>query len=263
MRKMTLTVVVPVYNEAERVHRALEALAAYEPPEPVRIKKVVFVDDGSSDQTVELLQNADHCYPCEIVTYPENRGRGYAVRRGLDKVNTDYALYLDADMSIPLENLEAVVPHMREGADVIAGSKKMPETVCTQKRSLLRKLVGWGHSAVSSLALGVWMHDFQGGFKLLSRRAVQEVLPRTSLERWGLDLELIFVADQMGLSIAEFPVTWGHVENGTKVNVLRDSFRALTDLAVIRWNGLSGKYVDEAEPDAMVDLETVYEMDVS
>jgi dolichyl-phosphate beta-glucosyltransferase len=145
-------------------------------------------------------------------------------------------------MSIPLENLKRFAPHMLRGADLLAGSKKMPDTVCLQKRSLLRKVVGWGHSALFSAVLGVWMHDFQGGFKVFSRRAVREVLSRTRIERWGMDAEAIFLAARAGHSVVELPITWAHVESDTKVALVRDILRALRELLTIRWNHLRGVY---------------------
>jgi glycosyltransferase involved in cell wall biosynthesis len=238
----TLTVVIPVYNEEERVHLAVSALETYRPPRGLKIAEVVFVDDGSTDATLAALRAARHRYPTRVVTYPANRGRGYAVRAGMAGVRTDYAMYLDADMSIPLSNLESFLPHMLRGVDVLAGSKKMRDTVCLQRRSLLRKVVGWGHSALFSAVLGVWMHDFQGGFKVFSRRAVRDVLSRTRIERWGMDAEVVFLAGRMGYSIEEVPVTWAHVENGTKVALVRDILRALRELFTIRWNHLRGSY---------------------
>jgi dolichyl-phosphate beta-glucosyltransferase len=242
----TLTVVIPVYNEEKRLILAVRALKAFRPPEGLEVAEVVFVDDGSTDGTLAALRRAKHRYPTRVVTYPANRGRGYAVRAGMAEVRTDYAMYLDADMSIPLENLEKFAPQMLRGADLLAGSKKMRDTVCLQKRSLLRKVVGWGHSALFSAVLGVWMHDFQGGFKVFSRRAVREVLSRTRIERWGMDAEAIFLAAGKGLSVVEVPVTWAHVENGTKVALLRDILRALGELGTIRWNQLRGLYREGA-----------------
>jgi dolichyl-phosphate beta-glucosyltransferase len=260
MNPITLTIVIPVYNEQDRVHLAIEALDAYEPPPGIRIEKIVFVDDGSDDKTVQALRKSEHRYPCEVVSYALNRGRGYAVRAGMRDLETDYAMYLDADMSIPLENLKRFAPHMREEVDVLVGSKKMRETVCRRKRGWLRKLIGWGHSAIFSVVLGVWMHDFQGGFKVFSRRAVHEIVSRASIERWGMDAEVIFLASQLGFSVEEIPVTWAHVERGTKVQVVRDSLRALKELGKIRWNHLCGKYRSATEPIELGKTGMVYEL---
>jgi dolichyl-phosphate beta-glucosyltransferase len=258
--KKSLTIVIPVYNERDRIHLAIDALNAYEPPEDIEIEKVVFVDDGSTDGTLRVLRGSEQKYPSEVVAYSPNRGRGYAVRAGMKEAETDYAMYLDADMSIPLENLQGFAPRMREGVDVLVGSKKMKETVCFQKRSVLRKVVGWGHSAIFSLVLGVRMRDFQGGFKVFSRRAVRNILSRARIERWGMDAEVIFLAVRKGYSMEEIPVRWGHVERGTKVSLARDISRALRELARIRWNHVCGRYGSASEPVTLKDVAVVYEL---
>jgi dolichyl-phosphate beta-glucosyltransferase len=259
-RKKTLTIVIPVYNERDRIHLAIDALNAYDPPECLEIERIVFVDDGSEDDTLGALQAAEIKYPSEVVTYHPNRGRGYAVRAGMKEAETDYAMYLDADMSIPLDNLRNFASRMREGVDLLVGSKKMKETVCFQKRSLLRKIVGWGHSAIFSFVLGVRMHDFQGGFKVFSRRTVRGVLSRARIDRWGMDAEAIFLAGRRDLSVEEIPVVWGHVERGTKVSLARDILRAFKELAQIRWNHVCGRYRSVSDPVNIDDVAAVYEL---
>lgn len=240
---ITLTVVVPVYNEQNRIHLAIDALNSYVPPKGIKIKKVVFANDGSDDKTLYILKNVKTKYPAKVMTYNKNRGRGFVVKMGMKNIDTDYAMYLDSDMSIPLENLKTFAKEMKKGTDVIAGSKKIRGTITTTKRSLLRDIVGWGHSAIFSAVLGIWMYDFQGGFKIFSKRVVKNAFPKLRMERWGMDAEVIFVAKKMGYSIKELPITWGHVGQGTKVALIRDIYRGLKDVFTIRYNYLKGYYM--------------------
>lgn len=243
MKNLTLTIVIPVYNEQNRIHLAIEALNNFKPPSGIEIKKVIFANDGSDDKTLYVLKNSKVQYPTEVLTYNTNRGRGFAVKMGMKHIDTDYAMYLDSDMSIPLENLETFAKEMKKGTNVIIGSKKIRGTVCTHKRSIIREIVGWGHSAIFSTILGMWIYDFQGGFKIYSNHVIKNAFPKLRMERWGMDAESIFVAGKMGYSIKELPITWGHVGQGTKVDLVRDIYRGLRDVFQIRSNYFRGKYV--------------------
>lgn len=243
MKNLTLTVVIPVYNEQNRIHLAIDGLNSFVPPKGIEIKKVIFADDGSDDKTRYILKNSNIKYPTQIMTYRTNKGRGFAVKMGMKNIDTDYAMYLDSDMSIPLDNLENFSKEMFKGTDVIIGSKKIRGTICTHERSKIREVVGWGHSLVFSTVLGMWIYDFQGGFKVFSKRVVDNVFPKVTMERWGMDAEVVFVANKMGYSIKELPITWGHVGQGTKVDLVRDITRAFKDVTKIRLNYFKGKYI--------------------
>lgn len=242
-KNITLTVIVPVYNEQNRIHLAIDGLNKYKAPEGISIKKVIFSNDGSNDKTVWMLRNAKFKYPTEVLTYNKNRGRGFAVKMAMKRIDTDYAMFLDGDMSIPLSNLKNFSKYMKKGVDVIIGSKKIPGTVCEHKRSLLREIVGWGHSFIFSAILGMWVYDFQGGFKIYSKRVVKNTFPKLRMERWGMDAESVFVAHKMGYSLKELPIKWAHVGQGTKVDLVRDIYRALKDVIEIRSYYAKGYYM--------------------
>ena len=243
MKNISLSIIIPVYNEQNRVYLAIDGINNFKAPKGIKIEKVIFSNDGSNDKTLWMLKNAKFKYPTEVLSYNTNRGRGFAVKMAMKKVDTDYAMFLDGDMSIPLANLENFAVYMQKGIDVIVGSKKIKGTICTHKRSLLREIVGWGHSAIFSAVLGIWMYDFQGGFKIYSRRAVVNMFPKLRMERWGMDAESIFVAKKMGYTIKELPITWEHVGNGTTVRLVRDIYRGLRDVFEIRVNYLKGQYI--------------------
>jgi dolichyl-phosphate beta-glucosyltransferase len=239
--QISLTVVIPVFNEGERLFRAFGALDVLRLPKQIALKEVRFVNDGSSDNTLALLtefqktwnSRVDKPFTVHIKTYSANRGRGYAVRTGLKGMRTDYAVFMDGDMSIPLSNLKRFVPYMQQGVDVLAGSKKKPGAVAKPQRSWLRQIAGYGHTALASLILGVFYWDFQGGFKLFSKRFVQETLPHLSMDRWGFDMEVLYVARKWGYKSIELPVIWASIEAGSTVKLARDSYRAIKDMFTI------------------------------
>lgn len=256
----TLTLIIPTYNEANRIEKTLKALKRGFNFSDIKLKEIIFSDDGSTDNTVRKIKE----YKKEIEKKTKakvkilfsntNRGRGYAVRKAALISNSDYVLYTDADFSIPLFNLEKAIPWIKKNYDLIFGSKKAPGAYELIKRSWRRRIVGYGHSLVANLIFGLWVWDYQGGFKIFSRRLINEVFPVLQQERWGFDMEIIFLAKRLGFKTQEIPVIWGHIENDSKVKLLQDIFRALKDMFQIRLEWLKGKYQSQIYPKLALDF---------
>jgi len=248
----TLTIIIPVYNEENRVHSAFKAIKSFKNTRGISVRKFVFVNDGSKDSTLDMLKDFKKLYSkniptgasIQIVTYKKNRGRGYAIKQGLKKVSTDYALYVDSDLSIPFYNLKNFTAYLDQGYDLLIGSKKKPGAIAVPQRSILRQIVGYGHTVFGTLILGTFAWDFQGGFKIFSNRFINEVvIPRANQERWGLDMETVFLAKKLKYNFIEIPVVWGSVDEGSTVKVGRDIKRALNDMIEIRTNWFKNTWV--------------------
>lgn len=244
----TISLIIPTYNEDGRIKKTLETLKKGFHFNGVKIKEIIFSDDGSTDETLKLLKKSKKSIErktkaqVKILSYKKNKGRGFAIKEGVQRANSDYILYTDADFSIPLTNLRRFIPYIKKDYDVIIASKKIKGAKEIIKRSLLRKIVGYGHSLVAGLILGVFVWDFQGGFKLFSQRFVENVFPYLQINRWGFDMEVIFLAKKLNYKLKELPVRWGHVENGSKVKLLQDIFRSLEEMIRIKLRWLEGKY---------------------
>jgi len=236
----TLTIVVPFYNENKRIENIIKALEKGFNFNWLKLEKIIFVNDGSTDTTDKKINAAQlENYlniPIEVIGYKTNQGRGYAVRLGCIQSITDYTLYLDADFSIPLANLNSCRQYIRQNYDLIIGSKKKPGSIARIPRGFIRNFVGYGHSLIASLLLGVYIWDFQGGFKLFSKKFIKNVFPSLKQSRWGLDMEVIYLANKLGYRIREIPVVWSHQDKESKVKLLRDIFRSLKDMIEIRFN---------------------------
>lgn len=239
---ITLTIVIPVFNEGERIENTLESLKKGFNLHGLKLTNLIFVNDGSQDKTLKLIKKQKGHLEKKLKTkvkihsYSPNRGRGYAIRESVLIANSDYVLYLDADLSIPLTNLAKCILQVNQGVDLIFASKKMLGAKALIPRSLLRNIVGYGHSIVASLILGVIAFDFQGGFKMFSKKLITEVFPFLTIDRWGFDMEVIFLAKKLGYKTSEFPVVWRHKENGSKVKLIRDILRSLKDMFLIKFN---------------------------
>ncbi|RJR24797.1 glycosyltransferase [Candidatus Microgenomates bacterium] len=246
----TLTVIVPLYNEEKRLKKTLGYLVNYKSPKSIKIEKLIFVDDGSKDKTLSLLKNFQRQYSGNIIdqteifliSYPLNKGRGYAVMQGVKEVNTDFGMFLDGDMSIPLENLKEFSLFMHKGYEVLVGSKKLPQTISLVKRSMVREIIGTVHSKILQTVLGIKIADFTGGFKVFSYQVCRDVFPRLTQERWGLDPEVIYVSNKLNYRIVELPVTWKHISKSSKVNLVRDILRAFKEMFAIKVNDLKNIY---------------------
>lgn len=250
----TLTVILPVYNEEKRLALAFEALKKFKALAGLLVEKFVFVNDGSKDKTLELLNNFQKKMnlacgaKTKVVSYKENRGRGFAVMQGVKESDSDYTMFLDSDMSIPLDNLKTFVRYMNLGDHLLIGSKKMRETVTLVKRGFIRELIGSVHSFILSNVLGIKLADFTGGFKVFSKAICEDVFPRLTQERWGLDPEIIYVANRLGYSIKELPIVWEHISKSSKVNLVRDILRAFKEMATIRINDWKNIYNINPQP---------------
>lgn len=230
----TVTFVIPTYNEAKRIHRAFSALLSFRAPKSVTVEQIIFVDDGSTDDTVKLLEKFNSKYSKRLITYPKNRGKGYAVRQGMLASRSEYTLFMDADISTPLSEIEKFLPFMEAGRDVIIGTRKNGHSTVTIHQPWLRENMGKIFTLISRIILRVNITDFTCGFKMFKFIAKQAVFSRAKINHWGYDSEILFLAHRLGFGLSEKSVLWANQKN-TKVNLLTDSIRSLLELLQIRF----------------------------
>lgn len=239
---VTLSVVVPVYNEELRLAGPLEELQRFVLATSGDTE-LIFVDDGSRDGTAARLEAfVERCRPAPVrlLRLPENRGKGAAVRAGMLAAAGEEVLFTDLDLSTPLSDLETL-RRRRGTAPVAIGSRAVPGARILRSQPAYRSLGGKAVNVFVRLLAVPGIHDTQCGFKLFSRTAAREVFRRTSLDGFSFDIEALFLARRLGFAIAEIPITWTDVE-GSKVSPLKDGLRLLADLLRIRWRALRGRY---------------------
>lgn len=241
---ITLSLVIPVYNESKRLDRLFQALQKGVELSGVCIERLIFVDDGSTDYTErKLAANKDRIEQAtraevRIVSYTPNKGKGYAVRKGLQESASDYTLFMDADMSTPLTELVKFVPYFKKSTPVIIGTRKNGHSTVIKHQPLYRELLGKGFTLLSQLILNTWVTDFTCGFKALAREAKEQICQSATVNRWSYDAEFLFLAQSFGYRIQEVPVVWSNDER-TKVNLMVDIPKTLLDLFAIRVSHLS------------------------
>jgi dolichyl-phosphate beta-glucosyltransferase len=232
---MTISVVIPAYKEEKNIQRTIARVRDY-----VQSRgggEIFVVADGSPDRTEELSRSAG----ARVISYFPNRGKGYAVRRGLAEAVGDAILFMDADSSTDIAELDRLLPYLKLGFDVVVGSRFLnPETV-KLKQPARRRLIGWMGRLLSSALLHLPVVDTQCGFKLLSRRAVNILVPRMTIDRWGFDMEMLTIACIHGLRIQEVPILWYNSRHSA-VNPIRDTITTLEELLTIFIHRLRGRY---------------------
>ncbi len=203
------------------------------------------VDDGSKDGTAAVAEYFRIKIPTlRLVSNGVNRGKGYSVRHGMQEARGRIALFTDADLSAPIEEAGKLIDAL-ENSDVAIGSRAMDRGLITVHESPFREFAGIIFNKIVRGILWLPFVDTQCGFKAFQRERCSVIFEQQTIERFGFDPELLYLARRHGLRAVEIPVRWGH-SPATKVSMLRDSIQMFVDVFTIRWNSLGGRYPRKA-----------------
>jgi len=239
--KRSISIIIPAYNEEKRLPGTLEKILEYLSAGAWDFAEVVVVDDGSRDGTAKVGEDWAERHPAvRVLRNPGNRGKGYSVRHGMLEARGEWRLFSDADLSSPIEELEKLWTAAAAGADVAFGSRALDRSLVGVHQPLFRETMGRVFNLLMRLVTGLPYRDTQCGFKLFSAAAAREVFSRQLLERFGFDVEVLYIARRLGLRAVEVPVRWNDVL-GTKVGLL-SGLNAFADPLRVRWNGVRGRY---------------------
>jgi dolichyl-phosphate beta-glucosyltransferase len=235
----TLSIVIPAYNEQQRLPATLDRIVAYAPRSPVPVEEILVVDDGSRDGTAAVVQ--DRGGMVRLLSNPGNRGKGYAVRHGMLAAQGDWILSTDADLSAPIEELEKLIAAARrENAVVSIGSRAIDRRLVKVHQPMMRELSGRVFNVVMRVVTGLPFRDTQCGFKLFRKDAARNIFSRQIEEGFSFDVEDLLIAQKLCLRSIEVPVEWSNVE-GTKVS-LAQGMKSFADLVRIRSRAVRGSY---------------------
>ncbi len=227
-----LSVVIPAYNEADRIGATLARVCSYLADQPYS-HDVTVVDDGSSDRTARIAGEAGAGGAVTVLSYTPNRGKGHAVRYGMLRATGQYVLFSDADLATPIEELEHLLEAVMHGADVAIGSRDVPGARLERRQSALRELGGKLFNRCVQAVAVPGIRDTQCGFKLFTAAASSAVFSLCTIDNFSFDVEVLYLARRLGYQIAEVPIRWRHQE-GSKVRLWRDAPRMLRTLIRIR-----------------------------
>ena len=242
--KPALSIVIPAFDEAERIGDSLGRIFSFL-LQHQRDAEVLIVDDGSGDHTADVARSFCDQHPeiaSEVIRYEKNRGKGYAVKTGLQAAKADIALFSDADLSTPIEEMSKLIDPIRSGEfDVTFGSRALDRSLIGTHQPWRREQGGKVMNLIIRTMSGLQFADTQCGFKAFNMVKFRPLLDVMTVDRFGFDVEFLFVANYHGLRLAEIPVRWNNVE-GSKVSVVRDTRRMFAELSQIRRNAKFGKY---------------------
>ena len=235
------SIIIPAYNEGKRIPATLRSVV-----DCIRARswdaEVVVVNDGSQDDTAAVVREIAESAPeIRLLENPKNCGKGYSVRHGILHALGDIVMFTDADLSSPIEEAEGLFAAIAEGADMAIGSRWLATSRQTHRQPLYRQFFGRCFNLLTRMVMNLPFADTQCGFKAFTRSAAQTVFQLQTIERWGFDPEILFIALKRGYQIKEVPVSWAH-DARTRISYLRDGMQMLKELAIVRWNALIGRY---------------------
>jgi glycosyltransferase involved in cell wall biosynthesis len=214
---------------------------------------VVVVDDGSKDGTAACVEEkaaafTEAGHELRLLTNRPNRGKGFSVKRGLTESRGDVVLFSDADFSSPITEAPKLIdPILENRADVAFGSRALNRKLIGKRQPPIRDFGGRVFNLLLQIITGMRFKDTQCGFKAFKRDLAEPVFKLQSIDRFGFDPEVLYIAKKKGLRLIEVPVVWNDVE-GSTLNYFSDSVNMFLDLLRIRINDLSGRYSDTGKP---------------
>lgn len=230
MSTPTVSVIIPAFNEAERISSSLEKALEYLRTQQYSWE-IIVVDDGSSDDTVRVVR---HYEPdVRIIALGVNRGKGAAVRTGMVAAQGEYRVFTDADFSTPITELPKILRELENGADICIGSRRLDPTSLKKHQPWYREAIGLMGNKIISAVLFSGIEDTQCGFKGATAHATQTIFSSMKIDGFGFDAEMLFLAKRSDLRIVQVAVDWYNDER-SRLNPIRDSLKTLAEVFRIR-----------------------------
>ena len=240
---MRLSVIIPAYNEAERLPKTLRQVDEYLRRQPYEYE-ILVVSDGSKDNTAEVVRQAMVSIKnLRLVDDKENHGKGYSVKKGMLEAKGDFCLFMDADNSTSVDQVERMWPEFEKGFEVVIGSRDLKGAELPVPQPWVRRRLGDIFNLIVQTISGLWgMWDTQCGFKGFTKKAAEELFSRATIEKWAFDVEILVLAKKRKYKIQEIPVRWIN-DPSSKVK-FSGMVKMLFEVLKIRlnlWKGLYGR----------------------
>jgi dolichyl-phosphate beta-glucosyltransferase len=239
-----LSIIAPLYNEGIRLPAGIESIRHYI-DQRTNDTEVILVNDGSTDDTIKVAKGLIKDDPrFKLVSYRNNQGKGHAVKIGMAKAVGSVRIFMDIDMSVPIETVDPFLEKIEQGADVVIGTRRVSQSNVIVHQPKFREVLGEVYRRFVRAVFAPGVSDFTCGFKAFSGDLADKVFAQSRINRWSFDTEILFLVKRWGVPIQEIPVSWTN-SPGTKVNLLIDVGRSAMELILIRWNWAAGRYTQK------------------
>ncbi|MEW6718507.1 MAG: dolichyl-phosphate beta-glucosyltransferase [Chloroflexota bacterium] len=243
--RKAISLLIPAYNEELWIVETIHSLIAFL-EQRFDSYEILVIDDGSTDGTTELVAGLQQEQPPHgeilLLKNSRNMGKGYSIRLGVMQSRGEIIVFLDADMPYALSTIDDFIVALNRGCSVVIGSRLLPDSVIYDM-PLIRSLVGKSFSFLVQYLLLPGFPDTQCGFKGFTAQAAHDIFRRMSIRDFGFDIELLYIAKKLDYPILAVPVTLLRYRRGSRVHIMRDSFKMLFDIFLIRWNDWRGAYL--------------------
>ena len=233
-----LSIIIPVFNEEKRIKK-LSEIVSYLKKQKFSWELIV-VNDGSTDKTKKKLRLLKDKLKFKTISYFPNKGKGFAIKTGMLSAKGKYRLFLDIDLSTPINEFDNFYPFLKK-FDIIIGSRRIKSSSVTVRQPFIREMLGKMFTKLSQELLLMNISDFTCGFKCFSQKAADQIFVRQTTNRWGFDPEILYIGKIHKNSIKEIPVKWKN-DPKTKVKFPQDILNSFKELAGIKINYYRGIY---------------------
>jgi glycosyltransferase involved in cell wall biosynthesis len=236
-----LSVIIPAYNEEKRLPNTLKSVSEYLKKQNYS-SEIIVVSDGSTDRTDDIVREMMQEIPnLRLIAEPQNHGKGWGVRKGMLEAKGEYRLFMDADNSTSIDQVEKMWPEFKEGYQVVIGSRDVKGAVLDPPQPFFRRFLGDCFKFLRKLIVGLWeLEDTQCGFKAFTATASEDIFSKTQINRWAFDVEVLVIAKKLGYKIKEIPVYWIN-DPRSKVK-FKSMVKMLFEILKVRWNLIKGMY---------------------
>ena len=242
MTSPELSIIIPAYNEEALITSTLDGLKTYLSTRS-ETYEIIVVDDGSQDKTARCIQDWTNNNPVDLHLFvnQQNMGKGFSIQRGVTESHGSFILFIDADLPYELDAIEGFLKALRSGYDLAVGSRVLPGSQ-VKGVPIIRYISGQIFSWMVQAVLFSGIPDTQCGFKSFKSAAAREIFHRLTINGFGFDVEMLFVARKLKYAIQPVAVQMIDHRHRSRVRLIVDSFKMFANLFMVRRNDLQGKY---------------------
>jgi dolichyl-phosphate beta-glucosyltransferase len=242
---MYLSVIIPAYNESERIEKTLRSVHAHLSRKDYEYE-IIVVNDGSKDTTATVVELSKLRVPhLRLINNTENHGKGWVVRQGMLEAKGRYRLFMDADGSTSIDHLDKLFPYLEQGYDIVIGSRRAAGSNLQKSQGFIRDALGHLFRFIVNTMVPVGVIDSQNGFKMFTARAAEDIFRRQRIFTWSFDVEVLAIARMLGYTVKEVGVHWVNDDRSTVT--FKGMVKALIEILQIRINLWSRVYSKTAE----------------